>query len=127
MQASRETALDELRDHGHPYASVRVDRVRRQRAITGASSASRPSPGRSRVTARSRSPATQSVSDNVVRRQLTFKPGDLYQLSKLRESQRRLYGLELFQFANVEPIRTEEQRRRSSRRASRSPKASIAG
>ena len=50
-----------------------------------------------------------SVSDNVVRRQLTFRPGDPYQLGKLRESQRKLYGLELFQFANVEPIRAEDE------------------
>jgi len=108
MQASREAALDELRDHGHPYASVRVE--------------DRPGSGeRLRVLAFRADPGpvahhgdieisgNTSVSDNVVRRHLSFKPGDLYQLSKLRESQRKLYGLELFQFANVEPIRSEER------------------
>src|SRR5207247_3951424 len=51
----------------------------------------------------------KSVSDNVIRRELTFKPGDLYRRSIVQESQRRLYGLELFQFANIEAINSELQ------------------
>ena len=42
-----------------------------------------------------------SVSDRIIRRQLTFRPGQLYQQSKVIDSQRRLYTLELFQFASV--------------------------
>ena len=108
LQASRETALDELRDHGHPYASVRMFESPgsddRHRVITF-----RADPGPVARHGEIEISGNSSVSDNVVRRQLTFKPGDLYQLSKLRESQRRLYGLELFNFANVEPIRTDER------------------
>jgi len=100
-QATRETALDELKDHGYPYASVRLTE----------------SPGstdHSRVLTLTAVPGTQarygeieitgnsSVSDNVVRRQLTIRPGRLFRLSQLQESQRRLYDLETFQFANVE-------------------------
>ena len=48
-----------------------------------------------------------SVSDQVIRRQLTFRRGDLFRQSKLLESQRRLYSLEVFQFANVQPVRAE--------------------
>jgi outer membrane protein assembly complex protein YaeT len=108
MQASREVALDELRDHGHPYASVRVAE------LPGASERTRilqlrADPGPVAVHGEIEISGNTSVSDGVVRRQLTFRPGDLYQVGKLRESQRRLYGLELFQFANVEPIRTEER------------------
>jgi outer membrane protein assembly factor BamA len=47
------------------------------------------------------------VDDTVIRRQLTFRPGDLFRQSKLRESQRKLYQLEVFDFANVEPLRKE--------------------
>ncbi|MBA2304294.1 MAG: BamA/TamA family outer membrane protein [Acidobacteria bacterium] len=108
MQASREAALDELRDHGHPYASVRVEdrpgSSERLRVL-----AFRADPGPVAHHGDIEISGNTSVSDNVVRRHLTFKPGDLYQLSKLRESQRKLYGLELFQFANVEPIRSEER------------------
>ena len=108
MQVSREMVLDELRDHGHPYASVRMAdlpgsseglRVFELRADAGPVAHH----GEIEIS------GNQSVSDDVVRRHLTFKPGDLYQLSKLRESQRKLYSLELFQFANVQPVRSEQR------------------
>jgi outer membrane protein assembly complex protein YaeT len=108
MQASRETLLDELRDHGHPYASVRMAETpgssENQNVITF-----RAEPGPVARHGEVVIAGNTSVSDNVVRRQLSFKPGDLYQLSKLRESQRRLYTLELFEFANVQPTQIEEQ------------------
>ena len=58
---------------------------------------------------RSQVNGTSSVSDRIVRRQLRYRPGDLFQQSKVIESQRSLYSLELFQFANVEPIKTDDQ------------------
>jgi outer membrane protein assembly complex protein YaeT len=100
-QAARESALDELKDHGYPYASVRITEQ----------------PGHddhSRIVALAATPGTlahygqiditgnSSVSDNVVRRQLLIRPGGLFRLSALQESQRRLYDLETFNFANVE-------------------------
>jgi outer membrane protein assembly complex protein YaeT len=100
LQASREATLDELKDHGFPYASVRL-------ADDPASSE------RSRVVTLHAEPGTlahfgpldiqgnSSVSNGVILRQLTFRPGQVYQESKVLESQRRLYTLELFQFANV--------------------------
>ena len=50
-----------------------------------------------------------SVGEGVIRRQLTYKPGDLYRRSVVQDSQRRLYGLELFQFVNVEALNPERQ------------------
>jgi outer membrane protein insertion porin family/translocation and assembly module TamA len=44
----------------------------------------------------------KDVSDHIVERQLTFRPGDRFRLSQLQESQRGLYQLQTFQFANVE-------------------------
>lgn len=108
LQASRESALDELRDHGHPYASVRMSEgpgsTDRQRVVTF-----RADPGPVAHVGEIEISGNSSVGDDVVRRHLTFKRGDLYQLSKLQESQRKLYSLELFQFANVEPLRLEER------------------
>jgi len=101
-QASRETALDEVKDHGYPYATVRLTES------PGASD-------RSRVLTLSATPGTlarygdveiignSSVSDDVVRRQMIVRPGRLFRLSTMQESQRRLYGLETFQFVNIEP------------------------
>lgn len=108
LQASREAALDELRDHGYPYASVKIGE-------DNAASA------RSRLITLSADPGplarfgpieingNVAVSDNIVRRQLTYRPGQLFRQSALQESQRKLYTPELFDFANVEPLRTEEK------------------
>jgi outer membrane protein insertion porin family/translocation and assembly module TamA len=106
LQASREAALDELKESGYPYASVRI--------------AEKPGAGeRSRVVALVAQPGTlayhgpiemsgnSSVADNVVQRQMTFRPGQVYRHSRLLESQRRLYALEVFDFANVEALRKE--------------------
>lgn len=106
MQASREAALDELRERGYPYASVRLSdapgTAERQRIV--------------RLTAETGPQArfgpiditgNTSVSEEVIQRQLVFRPGEVYSQSRMLESQRRLYGLEVFQFANVQPLREE--------------------
>ena len=49
-----------------------------------------------------------SVGEDVIRRELAFNEGDLYQLSRITESQRRIYGLELFQFVNIAPRLPED-------------------
>ena len=108
LQASRESALDEFRDHGYPYASVRLAEsagsTDRQHVITlRAESGPIAHVGQIQIS------GTKSVSDRIVRRQLVFRRGEVFRQSRLQESQRRLYNQELFQFANVEPIRGEEQ------------------
>ena len=106
LQASREAALDELRDHGHPYASVRLAEDPgtgdRRRVVT-----LRADPGPVAHHGDIQISGNAAVSEKVIRRQLTFKPGDLYRQSRLQESQRKLYSLELFDFANIEPIGVE--------------------
>src|SRR5262245_5757674 len=108
LQASREAALDELRDHGYPYASVRIaenpgssDRQRVIELVAETGPLSRFGPIEIN--------GNSSVSDNVVRRQLTFRPGQLFRQSALQESQRKLYAPELFDFANVEPLRLDDK------------------
>jgi outer membrane protein insertion porin family/translocation and assembly module TamA len=104
FQANREYALDALRDRGYPYAAVRLSEAQgaseRQRVVT-----LRAEPGTQARYGEIEVAGNSSVSDNVIRRQLTFRPGQLYRQSRMEESQRRLYNLELFQFANVEPVR----------------------
>jgi len=51
----------------------------------------------------------KSVSENVIRRQLTYRTGRMFRQSALQNSQRKLYSQELFDFANVEPVRGEGQ------------------
>ena len=80
----------------------------------------------SRSSARSRSTARPASARTSIRRQLTFKPGDRFTRREMRESQRKLYGLELFEFVNVESLEDPALQRRKCRSASPSPKASTA-
>jgi len=43
----------------------------------------------------------ESVSDDVILRELTFKPGDRFDASRAQESQQRLFNLDLFQFVDL--------------------------
>jgi outer membrane protein insertion porin family/translocation and assembly module TamA len=108
LQANRETALDELRDSGYPYASVRIvdspGSTERQRVIS-----LRAEPGPLSTFGPIEIAGNKSVSDDVIRRQLTYRPSRMFRQSALASSQRRLYSQELFEFANVEPVRQEEQ------------------
>jgi outer membrane protein assembly complex protein YaeT len=108
LQASREAALDELKDHGYPYASVRIGETSgssdRQRVVSLTADA-----GPLAHFGPIEISGNVSVSDNVVRRLLMYRPGQLFRQSALQESQRKLYGPGLFDFANVEPLRTEDK------------------
>jgi outer membrane protein assembly complex protein YaeT len=108
LQASREAALDELKDHGYPYASVRLAEgpgsSDRQRVVSLTADAGPLSNfGPIEIN------GNVSVGENIVRRQLTYRPGQIFRQSALQESQRRLYGAELFDFANVEPLHQEQK------------------
>jgi outer membrane protein assembly complex protein YaeT len=100
--ASRERALNALRDDGYPYAEVTLREedtgARQRRVIVDAE------PGVLAHFGEIDIRGYASVSENVIRRQLTFAPGDRFTRREMRESQRKLYGLELFEFANVEPL-----------------------
>ena len=101
-------ALNELKDHGYPYAKVTTDEQR------GASDKEvvltfNANPGKLAHFGPVEIVGNKTVSDHIIMRELTFKPGDLYRRSIVQDSQRRLYGLELFQFANIEPVNPEAQ------------------
>lgn len=103
MQMTRELALDEFRDRGYPAAQVRVQEREgsepRRTVITYEAA-----PGNISYFGPIEIQGNTSVSDDVIRRRLIFRPGRLYRLSQIQESQRRLYGLELFEFVNVEAL-----------------------
>jgi outer membrane protein insertion porin family len=106
--ATHEIALNELKDHGYPYAKVSTNEDNagdtKKAALIFAAE-----PGKIARFGPVEIVGNKSVGDNIIRRQLTFKPGELYRRSIVQESQRRLYGLELFQFANIEAINAEQQ------------------
>lgn len=103
---THEMALNELKEHGYPYAKVDT----KENASADAKSASltfTAQPGNLAHIGPIQIQGNQSVSSRVIERGLTFKTGDLYRRSTLQDSQRRLYGLELFQFANIETLNPE--------------------
>jgi outer membrane protein insertion porin family/translocation and assembly module TamA len=108
VQASREAALDELKDHGYPYATVKINESpgssERQRVVQLAADA-----GPLAKFGPVQINGNVSVGENIVRRQLTYRPGQIFRQSALQESQRRLYTAELFDFANVEPLQQDQK------------------
>jgi len=98
--ASRERALNELRDRGYAYATVTITEQesgpRSRKVVLDAV------PGTLAYFGAIEINGQVSVSENVIRRQLTFEPGVVFTRREMRESQRKLYGLELFEFVNIE-------------------------
>jgi outer membrane protein insertion porin family/translocation and assembly module TamA len=105
---AHELAVNEVKDHGYPYAKVITSEndgpTGKQAIVTFAAE-----PGQLAHFGPIQIQGNSSVSDRVVERELTFKPGDLYRRSVEQQSQRRLYGLALFQFATIEPLNLEQQ------------------
>jgi outer membrane protein insertion porin family/translocation and assembly module TamA len=103
LQSGREAIVDELKDHGFPSPEVTFAES------NGSSDLSRivtftARPGSVAYVGNIQIQGMSSVSRRIVARQLTFRPGQLFQQSKLRESQRRLYSMELFNFVNIEAL-----------------------
>ncbi|HUP38562.1 MAG TPA: BamA/TamA family outer membrane protein [Vicinamibacterales bacterium] len=100
--ASHDMSVAELRDHGFPYGGVRVverpGSTETRVALTIAADT-----GPQAVFGAITVEGDVSVDEDVIRRELAFREGDLYQLSRITETQRRIYSLELFQFVNVAP------------------------
>lgn len=106
--ASHDMIIAELRDHGFPYGGVRaVERA--GSTATRAQLAFTVDAGPKAVFGAITVEGEVSVDQEVIRRELAFKEGDLYQLSRITETQRRIYGLELFQFVNVTPRLPEDR------------------
>jgi outer membrane protein assembly complex protein YaeT len=105
---THEMAVNEIRDHGYPYGKVSTSEDLgadgKHAAVTFTAE-----PGKIAYFGPVEVVGNKSVGDNIIRRELTFKPGELYRRSIVQESQRRLYTMELFQFANVEPLNQEAQ------------------
>ncbi len=104
--ASRERALNLLRDSGYPYAQVELKEeeagTRQRRIMLVATPGTLARFGPIEIV------GSRSVGEHVVRRQLTFGPGDLFTRREMRETQRKLYQLELFEFVNVESLEDRE-------------------
>lgn len=106
--ASRERAVNVLRDHGYAYAEVEL--AEEPAGPHRAGLTLRATPGQIAHFGPVEITGQSSVGDYVIRRQLTYTPGELFKRTEMRESQRKLYGLELFEFVNIESREDREQK-----------------
>jgi outer membrane protein insertion porin family/translocation and assembly module TamA len=104
---ARELALNMLRNEGYPYAEVRLSNepveARRERVVL------RATPGILAHFGPIEINGNASVGDDIILRKLSFEPGDRYGRDEMRESQRQLYSMELFQFVNVESLENQAE------------------
>jgi outer membrane protein insertion porin family len=104
---TRDAVVNAFRDRGYPYATVNAQEdpgaggARSRVVVYRVEQGARATFGPVEIV------GNASVGEDVIRRELRFKPGDTYRVSNVRESQQRLYNLELFEFANVEPLNAE--------------------
>ena len=98
--ASRERALNALRDHGYPYAEVDISQEGLgDKRVNVAFAAT---PGALAHFGPIEIDGQKSVEENIIRRQLSYQEGGIFSRREMRESQRKLYRMELFEFANIE-------------------------
>ena len=97
--ASGELAAQMLKNHGYPNAEVKLDRVMQDGRVAVVL---RAHPGPLSFFGPINIAGNVSVDDDVIRRQLVIRPGELFRRHAVQESLRQLYALELFEFANIE-------------------------
>ncbi len=102
VDAARATALNVFQEQGFPYAKVTVDELPGERA-RGVAIVVRATPGQPATFGPIDVSGNASVGEDVILRQLAFKPGDRYSAGRVRASQSKLSSLDLFRFAYVEP------------------------
>ena len=91
-----------FQEQGYPYAKVTVDELPGETA-RGVAIVVRATPGQPATFGPIEVSGNASVGEDVILRQLAFKPGDRYSAGRVRASQSKLSSLDLFRFAYVEP------------------------
>lgn len=105
LNGLREGALGQFREHGYPHATVELRETPNDEQRTVAVSV-QVAPGPETHFGDLQMNGLERTKHVVVRRAVTFKPGDLYRESDVLTSQRRLRQIAAFEFAHLAP--TEE-------------------
>jgi len=103
----RERGLSLLRDNGYPHASLEIVEEDGPKPRTVAARI-RIIPGPETRFGDLEVTGLQRTKSVVLRRALTFKPGDLYRESEVLKSQRRLNQFGAFEFAHIAPVAAEK-------------------
>jgi outer membrane protein assembly complex protein YaeT len=108
VNAAKDAALNLLKEEGYPYARV-VGREEPGESARHVLLSFTATPGRRATFGPIEIRGNASVGEEVIRRQLLFKPGDDFRASRVWASQRRLSSLDLFRFAYVQPRGEDQQ------------------
>jgi outer membrane protein assembly complex protein YaeT len=108
LEQARDLGQNALREAGYPYARVSVLESHGTAPGTVAVIFAA-EPGETAIFGPVTIRGQRSIGEDVIRRQLAFGPGDPYKFSRVLESQRRLYKLELFDFVNFTTPNLETQ------------------
>lgn len=100
MATTRERMVFALRDRGYAHARVQLEERPGATADT-IDLVYTAAPGPLATFGAIAMENVKSVDASVIRRSLTFRPGETFRESQIGESQRRLRGLGLFEFAHV--------------------------
>ena len=100
LQASADTIVARLRNGGRPYAEV-LRNFDSEAGVLQANVAFEAIPGPRMRVGEVTIRGIETVDSGTVRRILTVRRGDLYRQEALYQSQRELYGLGVFRYANV--------------------------
>lgn len=108
-EALKRLYLDYLLDHGHPRAQaegkIYLDEEKNTARIEVTIK-----PGSLYFFGDIKISGKKETPGYLVRRQLTFKPGDVFSVKELYDSQRKLYALDLFQSVTMTPGEEHENR-----------------
>ena len=108
-EALKRLYLDYLLDHGHPRAQaegkIYLDEEKNTARIEVTIK-----PGALYYFGDIKISGEQETPGYLVRRQLTFKPGEVFSVKELYDSQRQLYALDLFQSVTLTPGEEQENR-----------------
>ena len=102
IQTARERAVNTLREQGYPAAIVKVEERaggdRRAIVALVAEPGLRANYGEIEITGAMR------ISDDIIRRHLEYRVGEVFRASDLQQSQRQISRVELFDFVRVEAV-----------------------
>jgi outer membrane protein assembly complex protein YaeT len=100
LQASADTIVTRLRNHGYPYAEV-LRNFDSEAGVLRAEVTLEAIPGRPMRVGAVMIHGLEDVDTATVRRLLTVRPGERFRQDALYQSQRDLYGMGVFSYANV--------------------------
>ncbi len=100
-------AMHVLQDAGYAYAQVSVTREVEQSGRVRLSLTA--APGQMAFFGPIEIVGNLSVADDVIRRQLLYRPGELFRRTPIVESQRQVAMLQLFEFVTIEAVNVQQQ------------------